>query len=52
MGKDSAMTDQTKPNTGNETTAHNPKPAGQAERVNPTNSEPAGTVDSTDATKR
>lgn len=44
------MTDSNKPkeNTGNERTVSNPKPAGEAERVNPTTGGGAGTIDSTD----
>ena len=47
------MTDK-KPheNTGNATTVHNPKPAGQVEKVNPVNGESAGTIDTNDTTKR
>jgi hypothetical protein len=47
------MTDTNKPreNTGNERTVHNPKAPGQAERVNPTNGESAGTVDTNNARK-
>ncbi len=48
------MTDSKSPhaNTGNETTVHNPKPAGEAERVNPTTGGSSGTIDTNDADKR
>ncbi len=48
------MTDQnnSRENTGTETTVHNPKPAGQVERVNPNTGGTAGTVDANDTTKR
>ena len=47
------MTDQKKPkeNTGTETTVHNPKPAGQVEKVDPTTGGGAGTIDTGDTSK-
>ena len=47
------MTDQHKPkqNAGNETTVHNPKPADQVEKVDPTTGGSAGTIDTGDTSK-
>lgn len=47
------MTNQKQPteNTGTETTVHNPKPAGEVEKVNPTTGGSAGTLDAGETAK-
>lgn len=47
------MTNHKQPteNTGNQTTVHNPKPAGEVEKVNPTTGGSAGTIDTHDTAK-
>ena len=48
------MTEHSKPrvNTGTETTVHNPLPAGQVEKVDPTTGGSAGTIDTGETAKK